>query len=71
MFSKISVRGKDMHPLFDWLTSKEANPEFAGKVSWNFNKFLISKDGNLLARFGSRTVPEDEKLIQAIEEALQ
>lgn len=71
MFSKISVRGKDIHPLFDWLTSKEANPEFAGKVSWNFNKFLISKDGNLLARFGSRTVPEDEKLIQAIEEALQ
>ena len=47
MFSKISVKGKDIHPLYEYLTSKEAGHEFGGKISWNFNKFLISKDGKI------------------------
>ena len=42
MFSKISVKGEDIHPLYQYLTSKETNPEFEGNISWNFNKFLIS-----------------------------
>jgi len=71
LFAKISVRGKDIHPLFDWLTSKDENPDFAGKVSWNFNKFLISKEGKLIARFGSRTTPDDPALISAIQNALK
>jgi glutathione peroxidase len=71
MFAKVSVKGKDIHPLFDWLTSKDSNPEFAGNVSWNFNKFLISKDGLLINRFGSRTEPQDPELITAIEAALK
>ena len=70
MFSKISVKGKTMHPLYQYLTSKETNPEFGGKISWNFNKFLISKEGKIINRFGSRVKPESEKIIQAIEEAL-
>ena len=70
MFAKISVRGKNIHPLFDWLTSKKANPEFAGKISWNFNKFLISREGKVIGRFGSRTEPEDPELAEAIEQAL-
>ncbi len=70
MFSKISVKGKDMHPLYQYLTSKTTNPEFSGKISWNFNKFLISKEGKIINRFGSKDKPESEKIIQAIEEAL-
>ncbi len=70
MFSKISVRGKDMHPLYKYLTSKDTNPEFSGKISWNFNKFLISKGGKIINRFGSRDKPESDKIIKAIEGAL-
>ncbi|MEA2095204.1 MAG: glutathione peroxidase [Candidatus Cloacimonadota bacterium] len=70
MFSKISVRGKEMHPLYKYLTSKETNPEFGGKISWNFNKFLISKEGKIINRFGSKDKPGSDKVIDAIEEAL-
>ena len=66
MFEKISVKGDAQHPLYQFLTSKETNPEFSGKISWNFNKFLISKDGQIINRFGSRTKPSDKKLVEAI-----
>lgn len=71
MFGKISVKGDDQHPLYTYLTSKESNPEFDGKITWNFNKFLISSDGKVINRFGSRTKPDDKKLISAIEGALK
>jgi len=71
MFAKISVKGKDMHPLYAYLTSTETNPEFGGAISWNFNKFLVGRDGKIVARFGSRTKPEDRKLVQAVEQAIQ
>ncbi len=70
MFSKISVKGKDIAPLYKYLTEKETNPEFAGDISWNFNKFLIDRQGKIVARFGSRTTPEDEEVVRAIEQAL-
>ncbi len=70
MFEKIAVKGADQHPLYAYLTSKTTNPEFGGKISWNFNKFLISADGRIAARFGSRTKPQDEKVIAAIEAEL-
>ncbi|OGV59873.1 MAG: glutathione peroxidase [Lentisphaerae bacterium RIFOXYC12_FULL_60_16] len=70
MFSKISVAGDDMHPLYRFLTDPSTNPDHAGKISWNFNKFLIGRDGRILNRFGSRTEPEDPDLIQAVEAAL-
>ncbi len=66
MFGKISVKGGDIHPLYAWLT---AHPNGA-PVSWNFNKFLIGRDGNVIAHFGSRTAPESEELTAAIETAL-
>jgi len=70
MFSKVSVKGSDQHPLYRWLTGKETDPEFAGAITWNFNKFLLDRTGRVVARFGSRTTPEDDKLIAAIEKAL-
>jgi glutathione peroxidase-family protein len=45
MFSKISVKGKSIHPLYAFLTDKETNPQFSGKISWNFNKFLLDRKG--------------------------
>jgi len=70
MFSKISVKGKDIHPLYEYLTSKNAGHDFDGKISWNFNKFLISKDGEIINRFGSKVKPEDKKIVNTIAEAL-
>jgi len=70
LFAKISVNGKDIHPLYAFLTSPETNPEHAGPISWNFNKFLIGRNGVVRARFGSRTAPDHPSLITAIEMAL-
>lgn len=71
MFSKISVKGKDQAPLYQFLTSNKTNPEFGGGISWNFNKFLIGRNGQIVDRFGSRTKPQSDKVVQAIEKALQ
>ena len=70
LFAKIDVKGKNQHPLYAWLTSKENHPSFGGGVSWNFNKFLISPEGELINRFGSRIAPNQKQLIAAIEQAL-
>ncbi|MEZ5975478.1 MAG: glutathione peroxidase [Planctomycetota bacterium] len=67
MFSKVYVNGPSRHPLYKWLTSVDAKPEGSGDILWNFGKFLIGKDGAILARFGPRTEPTDPALIQAIE----
>ncbi len=50
MFSKISVKGDDITPLYAWLTSRDTNPEFSGDIEWNFAKFLIGRDGTVKAR---------------------
>lgn len=71
MFSKLSAAGADIHPLYKFLTEKETNPHFAGKINWNFNKFLIDKNGNPIARFDSADKPESAKVTQAIEQALK
>lgn len=70
MFLKISVKGDDIHPLYAYLTSKEENGEFGGPIKWNFNKFLIGKDGRTLARFEPKLAPSDATVISAIEAAL-
>lgn len=70
LFAKLSVKGSDKHPLYKYLTEKESNPEFSGEISWNFNKFLIGRDGKIVQRFGSRTKPEDPVVRQAVEKAL-
>lgn len=71
MFSKISVKGTDQHPLYTYLTNEKSNPGFSGDISWNFEKFLIGKDGKTLARFSPSTKPDDAKIIEAIEKALK
>jgi glutathione peroxidase len=71
MFAKISVKGKDIHPLYAFLTSKETNPAFGGAISWNFNKFLVGRDGAIAGRFGSRTKPDDQELVAAVEQRLK
>jgi glutathione peroxidase len=70
MFAKISVKGSDQHPLYAFLTDKAANPAVEGKISWNFNKFLIGRDGRVIKQFGSRAKPQSQELIAAIESAL-
>jgi glutathione peroxidase len=71
MFSKISVKGDDINPLFQFLTSKETNPEFSGDISWNFNKFLVDRTGKIVGRFSTREKPESENIALAIEKALK
>ncbi|HPM03031.1 MAG TPA: glutathione peroxidase [Candidatus Cloacimonadota bacterium] len=71
MFEKISVAGKSIHPLYQYLTDKKTNPAFGGKISWNFNKFLVSREGKILNRFGSTTTPLDNAVITSIEKALK
>jgi len=71
IFSKISVKGGDQHPLYKYLTERETNPDFGGEIKWNFNKFLIGRDGKIIARFESADKPEDAKVTGAIEAALK
>jgi glutathione peroxidase len=71
LFSKISVKGKDIHPLYKFLTEKGTDPKFAGGITWNFNKFLIDRKGNIIDRFDSKTEPQNPEVIKAIEEALR
>ena len=70
MFSKISVAGKDIHPLYQFLTDKATDPGFAGKITWNFNKFLIDKNGKIVDRFDSKIKPDDNQIISKIEQLL-
>lgn len=65
MFSKVSVKGDDQHELFTYLTQLD-NPDFTGDIKWNFEKFLISKDGKLLRRFRSNVKPQSEEIVSAI-----
>lgn len=69
MFAKISVRGKEIHPLYAYLTDKKSH-SFGGAIKWNFTKFLISKDGEIINRFAPRDKPQSEKILNAIQEAL-
>lgn len=71
MFEKISVRGKNIHPLYKYLTDKASNPKHSGKISWNFTKFLISREGKIIDRFAPNVKPTDKSVIAAIEAALK
>jgi glutathione peroxidase len=70
MFAKIAVKGKDIHPLYAFLTSKETNPKFHGKIGWNFNKFLIDRKGNIIERFESKNDPMGDRVPRVVEAAL-
>ena len=66
--SKLEVNGPDRHQLYRLLAGEGA--EFPGDITWNFEKFLMGKDGRVLARFSPRTAPDEPSVIQAIEKAL-
>ena len=67
LFSKISVKGNDMDPLYGYLTKESG---FDGDIGWNFNKFLIGPDGKVIARYGSRTEPLSKELVEKLEASL-
>lgn len=66
MMEKISVKGKDIHPLYSWLTSQDENGKMDSDVSWNFQKYLIDEDGNLVDMVPPRVKPMDERIINWI-----
>ena len=71
MFSKISVKGSDKAPLYQFLTDKNANPKTGGEIPWNFTKYLVDRNGKVLARFDAPVEPESPELTSAIEAALK
>lgn len=70
MMSKVVVKGNGIDPLYKHLTSKETNGKFAGDITWNFEKFLIGRDGQVISRFAPRVNPESEEFKNAIKKAL-
>jgi glutathione peroxidase len=66
MMQKISVKGDDMDPIYKWLTTKSLNGKMDAEVSWNFQKFMIDENGNLVDMASPRTKPNDEKIINWI-----
>ena len=70
MFAKISVKGSDKAPLYQFLTDKKANPSTGGEIGWNFTKFLADRDGRIVGRFASGADPESREVVNAIEAAL-
>lgn len=71
MFSKISVLGEDIHPLYAYLTKKEDDSSFGGDIRWNFTKFLIGREGRVVARFEPKTEPESKEVVDAIEDSIK
>ena len=69
LFAKVSVKGDDQLPLYQFLTS-HPDKAIAGKVAWNFQKYLVGRDGAVIAKFGPTTKPESKKMVKAIEKAL-
>jgi glutathione peroxidase len=70
LFSKIVVKGEGTHPFYEYLTSTKTDPKHAGEITWNFNKFLINRKGEIIARFETGDKPESDKVLKAIEAAL-
>jgi glutathione peroxidase len=70
LFAKVDVKGKNACDLYKYLTALDTQPKGAGKIGWNFEKFLIDRNGNVVARFGSRTKPDAPEVVEAIEREL-
>ncbi|HWZ99688.1 MAG TPA: glutathione peroxidase [Candidatus Dormibacteraeota bacterium] len=70
MMAKVSVKGSDITPIYQYLTDKSANPQTGGEIQWNFTKFLVGADGKIVARFEPKVTPDDPQVGAAIEKAL-
>jgi glutathione peroxidase len=67
MFGKVVVKGEGIHPLFEYLTKQS---KYAGEIKWNFNKFLVDKNGEVIARFEPKIEPTSPEVRKAIEQTL-
>lgn len=70
MFSKIDVNGDRQNELYKYLTGLDLKPAGKGKISWNFEKFVVDSDGQPVARFGPRTKPDAKELVELIEKLI-
>ncbi len=70
MYAKVSVKGDDQTPLYSYLTTK-ANPALAGEIKWNFTKFLVDRNGNVVKRFEPDVTPDSPEVLAAIQQALK
>jgi glutathione peroxidase len=70
MMAKVSVKGGDKTPLYQFLTDKAAHPKTGGEIQWNFTKFLVNQDGQVIARFEPKVTPDSPEVTSAIERAL-
>jgi len=70
MLSKVVVKGPGQVPLYQHLTAKDSNPQFAGEIKWNFTKFLVNRNGEVVNRFEPRVAPESAEIKTAIETEL-
>ena len=66
MFAKVDVNGKTACKLYQHLTKTDAKPKGPGKVTWNFEKFVLGRDGSIIGRFGPRTKPDDPTIVKLI-----
>lgn len=71
MMSKVFIRANPRLPLYEYLTDEGENPKTGGEITWNFTKFLIGRNGTILARFEPAITPEDPSLVKAVENALR
>lgn len=71
MLAKVVVKGEGICPLYKYLTSKQTNPKFGGDITWNFTKFLIGKNGEIVGRFDSDVEPDSAEMVKAIETELK
>ena len=70
LFSKVPVKGDQKEPLYAYLTDSAKNPTTGGDIKWNFTKFLVGRDGKVIARYESKVKPTDAEVTDAVEEAL-
>ncbi len=70
MYAKISVKGEDQAPLYSYLT-KDTGPGLVGDIKWNFTKFLVDRNGNVVQRFESAVTPDSPEMVAAIEKQLK
>jgi len=70
MMSKVSVKGTDITPLYQYLTDSSTNPHTGGEIKWNFTKFLFDRNGNVVSRFEPDVTPDSPEMVAAIEKAL-
>jgi glutathione peroxidase len=71
MVAKVSVKGSDKTPIYQFLTSPAANPATAGEIQWNFTKFLVDRNGKVIQRFEPAVEPSSKEMVGAVEKALK